>query len=275
MKGIVAWFAENHVAANLLMVFLLLAGVVTGLTIKLEVFPETSLDQISISMAYPGASPAEVEEAIVRRIEENVAGLAGIKRIDSVAREGLGSVNIEVMEGWDLKELLDEVKAEVDRITTFPEEAEEPVVREVTRRTQVINLSVYGDASESTIKHLTEKIKDDITNLPNITYAELSGIRTAEIHIEISEQTLRRYGLTLGQVAEAVRTASLDLPAGSVKTAGGEILVRTTGRRYRAADYDDVAGPTVARSHWGRSPTSKKPLRMWICLPNFKASLPA
>ena len=246
MKGIVAWFAENHVAANLLMVFLLLAGVVTGLTIKLEVFPETSLDQISISMAYPGASPAEVEEAIVRRIEENVAGLAGIKRIDSVAREGLGSVNIEVMEGWDLKELLDEVKAEVDRITTFPEEAEEPVVREVTRRTQVINLSVYGDASESTIKHLTEKIKDDITNLPNITYAELSGIRTAEIHIEISEQTLRRYGLTLGQVAEAVRTASLDLPAGSVKTAGGEILVRTKGRRYRAADYDDVA--VIARA---------------------------
>ena len=246
MKGIVAWFAENHVAANLLMVFLLLAGVVTGLTIKLEVFPETSLDQISISMAYPGASPAEVEEAIVRRIEENVAGLAGIKRIDSVAREGVGSVNIEVMEGWDLKELLDEVKAEVDRITTFPEEAEEPVVRELTRRTQVINVAVYGDAPESTIKHLTEKIKDDITNLPNITYAELSGIRTAEIHIEISEQTLRRYGLTLGQVAEAVRTASLDLPAGSVKTRSAEILVRTKGRRYRAADYQDVA--VIARA---------------------------
>jgi len=241
MKGIVAWFAENHVAANLLMIFFLLAGAVTGLTMKLEVFPETSLDQISISMAYPGASPAEVEEAIVRRIEENVAGLAGIKRIESVAREGFGSVNIEVMKGWDLKELLDEVKAEVDRITTFPEESEEPVVREVTRRTQVINVAVYGDAPESTIKHLTETIKDDITNLPNITYAELSGIRTAEIHIEISEQILRRYGLTLGQVAEAVRTASLDLPAGSVKTRGAEILVRTKGRRYRAADYHDVA----------------------------------
>ncbi len=246
MKGIVAWFAENHVAANLLMIFLLLAGAVTGLTMKLEVFPETSLDHISISMAYPGASPAEVEEAIVRRIEENVAGLAGIKRIDSVAREGFGSVNIEVMKGWDLKELLDEVKAEVDRITTFPEEAEEPVVREVTRRTQVINVAVYGDAPESTIKHLTEKIKDDITNLPNITYAELSGIRMAEIHIEISEQTLRRYGLTLGHVAEAVRTASLDLPAGSIKTSSGEILVRTKGRRYYAADYQDVAVITRA-----------------------------
>jgi multidrug efflux pump subunit AcrB len=246
MKGIIAWFAENHVTANLLMIFILLAGVVTGLTMKLEVFPETSLDQISISVSYPGASPAEVEEAIVRRIEENVAGLAGIKRLDSVAREGFGTVHIEVMTDWDLKELLDEVKAEVDRITTFPEEAEEPEVRELTRRTQVVNVVVYGDAQESTIKHLTERIKDDIINLPGITYAELSGIRQAEIHIEIPEETLRRYGLTLGKVAEAVRKGSLDLPAGSVKTAGGEILVRTKGRRYYAPDYQDVAVITRA-----------------------------
>jgi multidrug efflux pump subunit AcrB len=241
MKAAVAWFAENHVAANLLMLFILLAGAVTGLTTKLEIFPETSLDTISITMEYPGASPAEVEEAIVRRIEEKVAGLAGIKRIDSAAREGFGTVAIEVMTDWDLQELLDEVKAEVDRITTFPNEAEEPVIREVTRRVQVLNVAVYGDALESTIKHLTEKVKDDITNLPGITLAELSGVRQGEIHVEVSEETLRRHRLTLGQVAEAVRRASLDLPAGSVKTAGGEILVRTKGRRYYAADYRDIA----------------------------------
>jgi multidrug efflux pump subunit AcrB len=227
MKGAVAWFADNHVAANLLMIFLLLAGAVTGLTTKLEIFPETSLDLISITMEYPGASPAEVEEAIVRRIEEKVAGLAGIKRIDSVAREGFATVTIEVMNAWDLQELLDEVKAEVDRITTFPNEAEEPVVRELTRRRQVLNVTVFGDAPESTIKHLTERIKDDITNLPGITLAELAGLRKGEIHIEVSEESLRRYGLTLGKIAEAVRRASLDLPAGSVMTAGGEILVRT------------------------------------------------
>ncbi|MBW1942581.1 MAG: efflux RND transporter permease subunit [Deltaproteobacteria bacterium] len=241
MRKIVAWFAENHVAANLLMIFLLLAGAITALTMKVEVFPEASLDRISVTTEYPGASPAEVEEAIIRRIEERVAGLAGIKRLDSVAREGFGAVNIEVMKGWDLKILLDEVKSEVDRITTFPNEAEKTVVREVTRRSQVINIAVYGDAPESTIKHLAEKIKDDITNLPGITLAELFGIRKDEIHIEISEETLRRYGLTLGRVAEAVRRASLDLPAGSVKTSGGEILVRTKGRRYYAADYRDVA----------------------------------
>lgn len=241
MKGMVAWFAENHVAANLLMIFLLLAGAVTGLTTKLEIFPETSLDRISITMEYLGASPAEVEEAIVRRIEEKIAGLAGIKRIDSVAREGFASITIEVMNDWDLQELLDEVKAEVDRITTFPKEAEQPIVREMTRRVQVLNVAVYGDAPESTIKHLTERIKDDITNLEGITLAELGGVRKGEIHIEISEETLRRYGLTLGKVAEAVRRASLDLPAGSVKTEGGEILVRTKGRRYYAADYRDIA----------------------------------
>ncbi len=241
MRGAVVWFAENHVAANLLVLFLLLAGAVTGLTTKLEIFPETSLDMISITMEYPGASPAEVEEAIVRRIEEKVAGLAGIKRIDSVARESFATVTIEVMNDWDLQELLDEVKAEVDRISTFPNEAEEPIVREVTRRRQVLNVTVFGDAPESTIKHLTERIKDDITNLPGITLAELAGLRKGEIHIEVSEESLRRYGLTLGKVAEAVRRASLDLPAGSVKTAGGEILVRTKGRRYYAGDYRDIA----------------------------------
>jgi len=241
MKGMVSWFAGNHVAANLLMLFILLGGIVTGLTIKLEIFPESSLDRIMITTEYQGASPAEVEEGVIRLIEEKVAGLAGIKRIDSTAREGFGSVVIEVMKDWDLQSLLDEVKAEVDRITTLPNEAEKPIVREVTRRSEVINIAVYGDAPEATIKHLAERIKNDVTNLKGITLADLFGTRESEIHVEISEQTLRRYGLTLGRVADLVRRASLDLPAGSVKTAGGEILIRTKGRRYHAADYRDVA----------------------------------
>ena len=240
MKGMIAWFAKNHVAANLLMLFLLLAGAVTALTMKVEVFPEFSLDMITVTTEYPGASPSEVEEAIIRRIEERVAGLSGIKRIDSTARESLGTVTIEVMKDWPLKKLLDEVKSEVDSITTFPNEAERPIVREVTRRNRVISLAVYGDASESTIKNLAETIKNEIINLPGITQADLSGIKTGEIHMEISEETLRRYGLTLGKVADAVRKGSLDLPAGRVKTLGGEILIRTKGRRYYADEYRDV-----------------------------------
>jgi len=241
MRGPVAWFAENHVAANILMIFVIVAGAITAFTMKLEIFPETTLDRIIISTEYPGASPAEVEEAIISRIEEKVAGLAGIKRIDSTSREGYGTIIIEVMKDWDAKKLLDEVKSEVDRITTLPDEAEKPKVREATHRHEVINLAVYGDAPEYTIKHLAERIKDDITNLPGVTLAELFGVRKGEIHIEISEATLRRYGLTLEKVSDAVRQASLDLPAGNVKTLGGEILIRTKGRRYQAADYRDVA----------------------------------
>ena len=240
MKGIVSWFVENHVAANLLMIFFLLAGVITGLSIKVEVIPEFTLDRISISVEYPGASPSEVEEAVVRKIEEAISGLAGIERINSLCREGFGSVIVEVMKGWDIKELLDKIKAEVDRITTLPEEAERPIVREITRRVQVISLAIYGDAPEETIKHISEKIKDDITNIPGITLAELSGIRNEEIHIEIPEDTLRQYRLSLGKVAQIVKAFSLDLPAGSIKTEAGEILIRTKGRRYYAKDYEDI-----------------------------------
>ncbi|MGD8251877.1 MAG: efflux RND transporter permease subunit, partial [Desulfobacterales bacterium] len=241
MKSAVAWFADNPVAANLLMVFLLAAGVVVGLTSKVEIFPETSLDIIRITTSYPGASPAEVEEAVVRRIEEQIAGLAGIDRMDSTSQEGSGTISIEVMTGWDLQSLLDDVKAEVDRITTLPDEAEKPLVREITRRSDVLDLAIYGDAPEATIKYLAEKIKDDITNLPGVTLADMEGVRESEIHIEVSEITLRRYGLTFGQVADAVRQGSLDLPAGSIKADDGEILIRTKGRRYFGREYGDIA----------------------------------
>ena len=240
MKGAIAWFTENHVTANLLMIFLLLAGVFTGMRIKLEVFPETALDKISISTVYYGASPSEVEEAVIRQIEEKIAGLPGIKRIDSTAREGYGSIIIEVIKGWDMQTLLDEVKAQVDRLTTLPKESEKPIVREITRRSQVINLAIFGQVPENTLKNLAQQIKDDLTNLPGITLAEVSGLRANEIHIEIAEKTLQHYNLTLGYVAETVARSSLDLPAGSIKTSRGEVLIRTKGRRYFALDYLNI-----------------------------------
>ncbi len=250
MRTTIAWFAENHVAANLLMLFFLVAGIVTALGIKLEIFPESELDKISISVAYPGASPSEVEEGVVRRVEENVAGLDGIKRIDSVSREGSGTVTIEVMGGWDIKKLLDEVKSEVDRITTLPEEAEEPVVREITRRTQVISVAIYGDVPEATIKHIAQTAQDDLTNLKGVTVAELAAVRPSEIHIDVSETTLREYGLTLGAVAQAVNRSSLDLPAGKVDAEAGEVLIRTKGRCYYADEFRDI--PVITRPDGSR-----------------------
>ncbi|MBU8921635.1 MAG: efflux RND transporter permease subunit [Bacteroidales bacterium] len=252
MKGMIKWFAENHVAANLLMVFLLLAGFLTAQSVKIETFPEFSLDMISISMEYPGASPEEVEEAIVRRIEENIAGLAGIDRITSAARESFGTVTIEVIDGWDIETLVNDVKAEVDRIRTFPNEAEKPVIRQVIRKSQVINLALFGDAPEWTIKNLAEKIKDDLTTMPGITLVELFGVKRGEIHIDISESTLRRYGLTLDQVAAAVTRESLDLPAGSIKSKDGTLMIRTKGRRYYASEYSDI---TIIRNPDGSKVT--------------------
>jgi len=246
MRNMIAWFARNHVAANLMMIFFILAGAVTALTMKLEVFPETSLDTITISVEYRGASPSEVEEGVIQKIEENIAGLAGIRRIDSKATEGLAVIIVEVVKGWDLQNLLDEIKSEVDRITTLPEEAEKPVIRETTRRVQVLWVAVFGDVAESTLKAVTQRLKDDITTLPNVTMADLFGVRDSEIHIEISEQTLKRYNLTLKSVANAVAKASLDLPAGSVKTEGGEVLVRAKGRKYRAVEYSGV--PVITRT---------------------------
>ena len=245
MKGVVAWFAENHVAANLLMVLIIVAGVITGLSMKVEIFPEVSLDTISVTVEYPGASPSEVEEGIVKKIEDQIAGLAGIKEITSKAQEGLATVMIEAEKGWDVKKLLDEVKASVDRITTFPEEAEQPVVQQLTRVHRVISLAVYGHTDESTLKEIARRIKDDITNLPGITLADLSGVRQREIHVGIPEQTLRRYSLTLGVVAEAIKRSSLDLPAGRIKTESREILIRTKGRKYHARDYARV--PVITR----------------------------
>jgi len=240
MKAIISWFAENHVAANLLMLFIIAAGVITALTIKLEVMPEATLDKIAITVEYPGASPSEVEEGVIRKIEDEVAGLAGIKRIDSTAKEGYGIVTIEVVKGWDIKKLLDEVKAEVDRINTFPEEAEDPVVREITRKTQVIDVAIYGNVPEGTLKELAEQKRDDITNLPGVTQAEVYGVRNPEVQIEIPERTLREYGLTLAQVSEIVRRASLDLPAGRIKEQGKELLVRTKGRKYHAPEFRNI-----------------------------------
>ncbi|MCP4688458.1 MAG: efflux RND transporter permease subunit [Desulfobacterales bacterium] len=246
MKGPVSWFADNHVAANLLMLFLLLTGLITAFSAKIEVFPETSLDAITITTVYPGASPAEVEEAVVRHIEEKVAGLAGVKRVDSIAREGVGVVTLEVMKGWSIRKLLDEVKAEVDGLTTLPDEAEKPRVNEITHRSRVLHVAVFGDAPEAVIRRLARKVKDDITNLPGVTMAEIRGMRKAEVQIEISEEILRRHGLTLGRVADAVSKGSLDLPAGSIKTDAGEILIRARGRRRYAKDFRDMAVITRA-----------------------------
>jgi len=239
-KGLLGWFASNHVAANLLMCLIIIAGLLTVLRIKVELFPETSLDIIRITVPYRGASPAEVEEGVCVRIEEAIAAVDGIKRIYSTAAEGAGIVTVEVEEYADTKDVLDDVKAEVDRITTFPEETEKPIITELTTRHEVLTIVVYGDASEKSLRKVAEQIRDDLTAMENITQVELAGVRPYEISIEVPEENLRKYNLSFDRLAGAIANSSLDVPGGSVKTKGGEILFRTKGQKYFGPEFEKI-----------------------------------
>ena len=238
MNGLINWFARNPVAANLLMVFLIVSGLIASFNVKEEVFPEFSLDMVTIEVPYLGAAPEEVESAVCVRIEEAIQGIDGIKQIISTASEGMGSVQIELELGADARKVVDDIKSNVDAITTFPIETEKPIVRELTTRQQVVDVAVSGAADELTLKRVAERVRDDLTALPEVTQAEVTGARPYEISIEVSEMALRRHGLRFDDVANAVRRSSLDLPGGTVRAESGEILLRTIGQAYERQDYE-------------------------------------
>ena len=240
MNGIINWFARNPVAANRLMVFLVVSGAVASLTVKEEVFPEFSLDLVTIEVPYLGAAPEEVESAVSVRIEEAIQGIDGIKEITSTASEGMGTVQVELELGADTRKVVDDIKSNVDAITTFPAETEKPIIRELTTRQQVVDIAVAGDTDELTLKRVAERVRDELTALPEITQAEVVGARPYEISIEVSETALRRHGLRFDDVADAVRRSSLDLPGGAVRAESGEILLRTIGQAYGRQDYENL-----------------------------------
>ncbi len=239
--GFISWFARNGVASNLLMLLIIIAGVTAySSRVRKEVFPEFSVDMITVTVPYLGAAPEEVEEAICARIEERVADLESVDRVRSTASEGVGTVIIELLDGTDTREALDDVKTRVDAIDTFPEETEKPIIQEAIVRRQVLSIAISGDAGERTLRRLGEQVRDEVSALPGVTQVELVAARPYEISIEVSEQSLRRHGLTFDRVARAVRRSSLDLPGGSVKTEGGEILLRTDGQAYRGREFEDL-----------------------------------
>jgi multidrug efflux pump subunit AcrB len=240
MKAVISWFAENSVAANLTMLVIVAGGLITVGSIRKEVFPEIEANLITISVTYRGAAPQEVEEAVCVRIEEEIYGVEGIKKLTSTAAENIGVVTVEVQQGYDVRRVLDDVKNRVDAIDTFPAETEKPIVREVVLRRQVLNVAIHGPADERTLKRLGERVRDEIGALPGITQVELANARPYEISIEVSEDALRRHGLTFDQVVRAVRQSSLDLPGGALRTDGGEILLRSKGQAYRGEDFERI-----------------------------------
>ena len=239
-RGALAWMAGNTVAANLLMAVFLVGGLFMALNIKQEVFPEFSLDSVSISVAYPGASPEEVESGIILAVEEAVRDIEGIDEITSQALEGRASITIEALDGADVTRLWQEIKSEVDRIDTFPDEAEDPVVTITSRQREVMRLALHGDAPETTMRDLADDIRDRFLSDPAITQVALEGVREREILVEIPINTLRRYGMTLSDVADAVSTASVELGGGAIKSGGGDILLRIKSRKDYALQYEKL-----------------------------------
>ncbi|MGD9174162.1 MAG: efflux RND transporter permease subunit [Desulfobacterales bacterium] len=239
-RGPIAWMAGHSVAANLLMAVFLIGGLFWALQIKKEVFPDFELDIVRITVPYPGASPEEVERGIVLAIEEAVNGLEGVKEITATASEGMGTVNVEIIEGENIERLAQDIKNEVDRITSFPEEAEEPQVVIAERRRSVVSLALYGNQSEWILREVAEDIRDRLLQDPDITQVEMEGVRKYEISIEISQGTLRAYNLTLEEVAGRIRRASVELPAGAIKTESGDILVRMVERRDYGKEFGKI-----------------------------------
>ena len=236
--------ASHPVAANLLMLALLLGGFYSALNIKQEVFPEFSLDVIGISIPYPGASPEETEKGILMVTEDAVRGIEGVKRITSTAGEGRGSVSVELLASADIDRALQDVKNAVDRIVTYPEDVERPTVSLLENRNKVVTLGVYGPYSEKILREMAELVRDELSTREDVTLAELGSSKGLEISVEISTDTLRAYGITPTEVARRIKSSAVEIPAGSLKTDAGEVLIRTTERRDYGREFADI--PIIA-----------------------------
>lgn len=237
----IRWFARNGVAANLLMLCMVGMGLHALLTrINREIFPSIQSETVNISVPYRGSTPAEVEEAIVIRVEESIQDLPGIERMISSANEGGASIRIEVLSGYDVRELLDDIKNRVDSINSFPVEAERPIISTPGRQDRAISVVLSADLSEADLHELGQRIREEIANLPNVSIVNLKGVRPYEVAIEISEQTLRKYGLSLSSVATRINQSSLNLSAGRIRTRSGDVLLRTEGQAYVKEDFANL-----------------------------------
>jgi len=239
-KGPIQWMARNIVAANLVMIMLIICGIIMGYTMKKEVFPKADLDMITISVPYPGASPAEIESGIILAVEEAVRSIDGIKEVTSVANEGSGVVTVELETGTNKNKALSDVKNAIDRITSFPEDSETPIVNLPEIKSETISLALYGDLDELALRDLAEDVRQELLELPEVTYVDMEGIRDMEVSIEIPEDKLRAYRLTLNQVAQIVGAMAIEVPGGGVRTINGEVLLRTNERRHNAEEFRNI-----------------------------------
>ncbi len=237
--GLIGWFTKNPVAANLLMILVISAGLISALNISKNMFPVGELNQISISAVYPGAAPVEVEKAVILPMEAALQGLQGIKKISSTAGRDMASVTLEIESNEDIQEVMSQVENRIDSIVNFPDDLERPTVSRTTMDEMrwVMGVAVYGDMDERTRKTLGQEMRDEMLLLPEIKRIILWGVDPYEISIEVQEDRLREYNLTLDEVAQVLRSSSLDLPAGMIRTTEGNVLVRTQGKAYTGESF--------------------------------------
>ena len=238
--GPIAWMARNSIAANLLMIILLGGGVFMAFQVQKEVFPEFELDFIDVDVSYPGASPEEVEQGILQPVEAAVRGVQGIKEMTSEAREGWGRVSLELVAGADRMKAFQEVDQAVNRVRTFPDDAEDPEVRIRAQQRQVMEVGLFGDVDIWTLRKLAEQLRDRLLTEPAITQVELGNIPDYVTHVEVPQDQLRRYNLTLGEIASIIEQSGRDVPAGAVETSQGEILLRLNERKQWAEEFAGI-----------------------------------
>ncbi|MDG1655185.1 MAG: efflux RND transporter permease subunit, partial [Luminiphilus sp.] len=248
MPKLIAWFVDNPIAANLLMFILIASGLLALKDVRKEEFPNVEAPVVTVTVPYLGAAPAEVETGVCVRIEESVDGIENIVKVKTTAAEGRCNVVIELDMDADKAKALDDIKAQVNAISTFPSNTERPIVSQVTMRSMVTRIAVHGDTDERSLKNITESIRADLLELPEVSLIETLYERADEISVEISEEMLRRHQLTLAEVAQAIRVSSVDIPGGSIKAESGEIRLRSTGQRYSGQELENIV---VARESGG------------------------
>lgn len=236
-KGIIAWFACNPVAANLLMLFIVAGGLASAFSISKDLFPQLAMARIQISAPYPGAAPVEVEKGVILPIESALHGLKGIKQIQSNARRDLALVTLDIESDEDIDHVLGQVKNRIDGIINFPSQLEKPLVSKADVFRWVMGVAVSGEMSERTRRALGEELQNELLALPEVKRAMLWGTNAYEISIDIDEHKLREFNLTFDEVAQSLRRSSLDLPAGMIKSRDGNIQVRTEGKAYTGQDF--------------------------------------
>ena len=237
MKKAIEWMIDNHVTVNLVMLLIIFVGVVSSMRINQEIFPEITIDVVSVQVVYKGATPEDVENSVVTKIEEAIGDIVGIEKVTSSSAEGLGVVNAEIILGYDVNVVKDKIQTEVDRIFTFPEDTETPTITITEKKSSVVQIGLAGNLTYDEMKKLSQRVKDDLTAFDEISQVGITGTKNYEINIEISEKKLHKYGLKFSDISNAIKSESFDMPAGKIKRTNDEILLRTEGTKYNAEDY--------------------------------------